>query len=328
MLRYIIKRLLWMIPVILGVLIIVFTISYFTPGDPAASMLGTNYTPESYAALREKLGLDKPFFVQLFNYIWNLISRFDMGKAYSTGQSVAAEMLARFPVTLRLGIFSVLVTMVLGVPLGILSATKQYSVADYSVTSLALIVAAIPNYVLALFALLGFSVKLGWLPISGLGTWDAWILPVAANSLGFVAVIARMTRTSMLEVIRQDYIRTARSKGLREGVIIRRHALPNALIPIVTVIGFQLSYIMAGSIIVETIFSIPGMGMYIMGGITGRDYPIINGTVLVLSMCICVMNLLVDIAYAFIDPRIKAQYAAMGRKARTVKRTAPKTEVA
>lgn len=314
-----------MIPVILGVLIIVFTISYFTPGDPAASMLGTNYTPDQYAALREKLGLDKPFFTQLFNYIWNLISKLDMGKAYSTGHPVASEILARFPVTFKLGILSVMVTLVLGVPLGILSATKQYSIADYSVTSLALVVAAIPNYVLALFALLAFSVKLEWLPISGLETWDAWILPVAANSLGFVAVIARMTRTSMLEVIRQDYIRTARSKGLKESVIIRCHALPNALIPIVTVVGFQLSYILAGSIIVETIFSIPGMGMYIMGGINGRDYPIINGTVLVLSVGICVMNLLVDIAYAFIDPRIKAQYTSVRKKAKAVKQTAALT---
>jgi peptide/nickel transport system permease protein len=307
----------------------VFTISYFTPGDPAASMLGNDYSPEKYEALRIKLGLDKPFFVQLFNYIWNLISRFDMGSAYSTGNSVASEMTARFPVTFRLGIFSVFVTVGLGVPLGILSATKQYSVADYSVTSLALIIAAVPNYVLALFALLAFSVNLQWLPLTGVDTWDAWILPVAANSLGFVAVIARMTRTSMLEVIRQDYIRTARSKGLKENVVIRRHALPNALIPIVTVVGFQLSYILAGSIIVETIFSIPGMGMYIMGGITGRDYPIINGTVLVLSVCICVMNLLVDIAYAFIDPRIKAQYASAKSKTRAVRRSGPeKAEVA
>ncbi len=317
-----------MIPVILGVLLIVFTISYFTPGDPAAAMLGTNYTDQAYADLREKLGLDQPFFVQFFNYLWNLVAHLDMGNSYQTNQSVAGEILSRFPVTYKLGIFSVLVTLVLGVPLGILSATKQYSIADYSVTSLALIVAAIPNYVLAMFAGLIFSVKLGWLPLTGLATWDAWILPVAANSLGFVAVIARMTRTSMLEVIRQDYIRTARSKGLKENVIIRSHALPNALIPIVTVVGFQLSYILAGSIIVETIFSIPGMGMYILGGINGRDYPIINGTVLVLSVGICMMNLLVDIAYAFIDPRIKARYASVKKRAKAIKPDQRKAEVA
>ncbi|MBR6206459.1 MAG: ABC transporter permease [Oscillospiraceae bacterium] len=311
--RYIIKRLLWMIPVILGVLVIVFTISYFTPGDPAMSMLGTNYTEESYVALREKLGLDKPFLVQLWNYLWGLISRGDLGTSYIGSVPVATEVVHRFPITFKLGIMSVIVTTVIGVPLGILSATKQYSVADYTVTSFALIIAAIPNYVFALLGLLLFAVKLGWLPVSGVDSWKSWVMPVAANSFGFIAVIVRMTRTSMLEVIRSDYIRTARSKGLRERLVIWKHAFPNALIPIVTVIGTQLSFIMAGSIIVETIFSIPGMGTYIMTGINSRDYPIINGTVLLLSLCICGMNLIVDIAYAFIDPRIKAQYES-GRK--------------
>ena len=318
-----------MIPVLLGVLVIVFTISYFTPGDPASAMVGSNPLPGAYEEMRAKLGIDRPFIVQLADYIWKLITQFDMGKAYLTGRSVATEILYRAPVTFQLGVYSVLVTLVLGIPLGILSATKQYSVADYSVTSLALIVAAIPNFVLALFAILIFSVNLGWLPITGLASWKSWILPVAANSLGFVAVIARMTRTSMLEVIRQDYIRTARSKGLKESAIIRQHALPNALIPIVTVIGFQLSHIMAGSVIVETIFSIPGMGMYMLGGISGRDYPVIIGTVLMLSLIICVMNLLVDVAYAFIDPRIKAHYTSARKKAKAIKITEPaKTEVA
>ncbi len=313
-----------MIPVMLGVLLIVFTISYFTPGDPAAAMLGTGYTPEAYKALRAQLGLDQPFFVQLFNYIWNLVSRFDLGNSYSTSQPVAGELLVRFPVTFKLGLFSVIVTVMLGIPLGILSATKQYSILDYSVTSLALILAAIPNFVLALFSILAFSVRLGWLPITGLDTWEAWILPVAANSLFFVAFLARITRTSMLEVIRQDYIRTARAKGLKENVIIRRHALPNALVPVITVIGVHMSRIMAGSIIVETIFAIPGMGMYLMSGINQRDYPVINSTVLMLSLTVCVMNLLVDIAYAFIDPRIKAQYVA-GKKKPAVRRKVPET---
>lgn len=307
------KRILWMIPVLLGVLLIVFTISYFTPGDPAMSMLGTSYTEEAYTALRDKLGLDKPFIAQLWDYLRNLVTKFDLGVSYFGGQSVASEIIHRFPITFKLGILSVCVTVLLGVPLGILSATKQYTVADYSVTSLALILAAVPNYVLALFSLLFFSVMLEWLPISGLDSWKSWILPVAANSLSFVAVVARMTRTSMLEVIRQDYIRTAKSKGLKRAAVIWKHAFPNALVPIVTVIGMQLSFIMAGSIIVETIFSIPGMGTYIMGGITSRDYPVINGTVLVLSVCICVMNLAVDIAYAFIDPRIKSQYEGKKR---------------
>ena len=244
MLKYILKRFLWMIPVLLGVLIIVFTISYFTPGDPALTILGTSYTEEAYTALRAKMGLDKPFLVQLWNYIVNLVTKFDLGVSYFGGQSVSSELIHRFPITFKLGILSVAVTVLLGVPLGILSATNQYSVADYSITSFALILAA---------------VKLGWLPISGLDSWQSWILPVAANSLSFVAVVARMTRTSMLEVISQDYVRTAKSKGLKRSGIIWKHAFPNALVPIVTVIGMQLSFIVAGSIIVETIFSIPGM---------------------------------------------------------------------
>lgn len=327
MLSYIIKRILWMIPVLLGVLVIVFTINYFTPGDPALAMLGTSYTPETYEALRAKLGLDQSFFTRLFSYIWDLITKFDLGRSYSTSQPVATEILARFPVTLKLGLLSVIVTVSIGVPLGILSSTKQYSVLDYSVTSLVLILAAIPNFVLALFSILIFSVKLQWLPIVGIETWKAWILPVAANSLLFVAIVARITRTSMLEVIRQDYIRTARSKGLKEGVIVRRHALPNAMVPVVTVIGVHMSYIMAGSIIVETIFAIPGMGMYLMSGINQRDYPVINGTVLMLSLVVCVMNLLIDILYAFIDPRIKAQYVS-GKKKKTKQIAPKKVEVA
>ena len=314
-----------MIPVMLGVLVIVFTISYFTPGDPVTAILGANYTPESYQHLRVQLGLDKPFFVQLFNYFWNLVTQGDMGVSYSTGHPVALEILHRFPVTFKIGIFSVLIMVGLGIPLGILSATKQYSVADYAVTSLALILAAIPSFVMALFAVLLFSVKLRWLPVTGLDSWESYILPLLSNSLGGIAGVARMTRTSMLEVIRQDYIRTARSKGLKEGLVIRRHALKNALIPVVTVIGFMLSMVMAGSIIVETIFAVPGMGMFMMNGISGRDYPVINGCVLVLSLIICVMNLLVDIVYAFIDPRIKALFITSKRKAKASKQAVPKT---
>ncbi len=305
--RYIIKRLLWMIPVLLGVLVIVFTISYFTPGDPALAILGTQYTEEAYIALRAKLGLDKPYLAQLWSYIWNLLHG-DLGTAYIGSVPVAQEVAHRFPLTFRLGIMSVIVTTCVGVPFGIISATKQYTVADYTVTTLALIIAAIPNYVFALLALLLFAVKLHWLPVAGIDTWKHWILPLAANSFGFIAIIVRMTRTNMLEVIRADYIRTARSKGLKERIVIWKHAFPNALIPIVTIIGGQLSFIMAGSIIVETIFSIPGMGTYIMSGINSRDYPIIMGTVVLLSLSISCMNLVVDIVYAFIDPRIKAQY--------------------
>jgi peptide/nickel transport system permease protein len=304
-----------MIPVMLGVLIIVFTISYLAPGDPVTAMLGTSYTAEAHASLSHELGLDKPFIEQLWSYFWNLISHFNMGISYSTKISVSSELAARFPVTVKIGLLSIAAMLVAGVPLGILSAIKQYSVLDVSLTTAALVFAAIPSFVLALLGIILFGVKLGWLPITGLKTWQAWVMPVCANSLAGVAVIIRMTRTTMLEVVRQDYIRTARSKGFAEGVVIRRHALKNCLIPITTVIGAQMAVVLAGSIIVETIFAIPGMGMYMMSGLSSRDYPVINGTVLILSLTVCVLNLLIDIAYALIDPRIKAQYITPKKKA-------------
>ncbi len=311
-----------MIPVMLGVIFIVFTISYMTPGDPVLTILGVNYTPEAYAAKSAELGLDKPFIIQFLNYVWGVVTRFDLGKSYLTSMSVSSEVIHRFPVTFKIGILGVLCTLVLGVPIGILSATKQYSILDYVTTTFALIMAAIPSFCVAMLAILLFSLKLNWLPATGLDTPIAYLLPVLSNSLCGVAVLMRMTRTSMLEVVRQDYIRTARAKGVDEKTVITKHALRNALIPIVTVVGFQMTMIMSGSVVIETIFSIPGMGSYLLTGIVQRDYQVINGCVLLLSLTICVMNLLVDIAYAFIDPRIKAQYSSGKKRTIREKKTA------
>lgn len=308
MLKFVLKRILWIIPVTFGVMFIVFTISYFTPGDPVISILGTNYTQEMYDAKVIELGLDRGFFEQFFSYIWGVVSRFDLGTSYSYKSSVSEEILFRMGPTLKLGVCSVILTAVIGIPMGILSATKQYSPLDYGVTTLSMILASVPNYVLALLMILLFAVKLGWLPVSGLTSWKHWILPILSNALTSVAVVARMSRSSMLEVVRQDYIRTARAKGLGERAVIFRHALKNALMPIITVVGMQLSIVIGGSVIIEAIFSIPGMGSYLMTAINNRDYPVINGCVLVISLAVCIMNLLVDVAYAFIDPRVKAQY--------------------
>ena len=329
MIRYIIKRLLWTIPVMLGVLIVVFTITYLTPGDPVKTILGTGYTPAKYATKAHELGLDKGYFGQLAAYIWNFVTHFNLGKSFMTSIPVTQELAKRIPVTFEIAFLSIIIIMITGLPLGILSATKQYTVLDTSLTSFALILCAIPSFVLALLALVLFGVELKWLPISGLHTWKSWILPVATNALGGTAVIMRMTRTTMLEVIRQDYIRTARSKGLKENVIIRRHALKNCMIPVTTVAGAFLAFLMSGAIIVETIFSIPGLGMYLMGGITARDYPVINGTVILIAFIICAMNLIVDVIYAFIDPRIKSQYISTKRKAKAVQKLiGDKAEVA
>jgi len=302
----------------LGVLIVVFTITYLTPGDPVKTILGTGYTPEKYAVKARDLGLDKGYFGQLGSYIWNLLTHLSMGKSFMSSIPVTTELAHRIPVTFKIALLSIVVIVITGLPLGILSATRQYSLLDTGLTSFALIMCAIPAFVLALLALVLFGVKLKWLPISGLATWKAWILPVATNSLGGTAVIMRMTRTTMLEVIRQDYIRTARAKGLKEGAIVRRHALKNCMIPVTTVAGSFLAFLMSGAIIVETIFSIPGLGMYLMTGITQRDYPVINGTVILIAFIICAMNLIIDVIYAFIDPRIKSQYVSPKRGAKAV----------
>ncbi len=311
MARYIIKRILWIIPIMLVVIIIVFTISYLAPGDPVMSVLGMdNYTPEAYAKKAAEMGLDKGYFAQLGTYIWNLVTKLELGKSYINHVPVSQELATRIPVSFRISLLGILLMIAVGLPIGMISALKQYSVLDITMTSLSLILAATPGFVLALLSALLFGVVLKWLPVTGLKDWKAWILPVACSAAGGVAVYVRMTRTTMLEVIRQDYIRTARAKGLPEGVVVRRHALKNCLIPLVTVVSAFVANVLSGSVIVETIFNIPGMGMYMMGGIQNRDYPIVNGSVLVISALVCVVNLITGISYTFIDPRIKSRFAA------------------
>lgn len=310
MIVYVIKRILWMIPVLLGVIVVVFSITFFTPGDPVQTILGKAATPERYAAKAAELGLDKGYFGQLSSYIWKIATKFDFGKSFSTNRPITMEIQNRLPITFKLNIYGLILMVAVGLPLGMISALKQYSILDTSLTSIALIGAAIPSFILALLCLVLFGVVLRWLPISGLNGWKAWILPVGTPAFEGVAIYLRMTRTTMLEVIRQDYIRTARAKGQKESVVIRRHALKNCLIPLATVFGGFLATLFSGSIIVETIFGIPGMGMYLYNGITARDYPVINGTVFVLSFLICAINLVVDVAYAFIDPRIRSQYTS------------------
>jgi peptide/nickel transport system permease protein len=308
MLRFIAKRLLLMIPIVLGVIFIVYLISYLAPGDPVFTMLGDSYTPERYITLQKQLGIDKPFIVQYFNYIKNVFLHFDFGMSYSYRLPVAREIVSRAPFSIRIGLLSIAFTIVLGIPIGIISATKQRSAADYTVTMISMFFAGMPNFWFALMLMLLFANQLHWLPATGYTTWKHWVLPVLSLGFTTMASVIRMTRSSILEVIRQDYVRTARAKGLSNIVVTYKHVLKNALIPVVTVIGMQLSNILAGSIIVETIFNMPGIGSYIMKGISSRDFPIINGCVVVLSVCVCLVNILVDILYAYLDPRIKAQY--------------------
>ncbi len=303
-----------LVPVLLGVLIIVFTLNFIMPGDPVANQLPVGYTQEDYDIQEAKMGLDKPYLVQLGTYIWGVVSKLDLGTSYYSNRPVSDEIADRVGVTLRIGVLSCLFTVILSLPLGILSAVKQYSVLDYTVTTLTVFLAAIPGFVLALGGILLFSLKLKWLPASGLTTWKHYILPVVCNGLMPVAAVARMTRSSMLEVIRQDYIRTARSKGLKEKNVIFKHALKNALIPVITVIGQQFSMILGGSIIIETIFSIPGMGMLMVNAINTRDYPEVMGITFVLSAFMSILMVIVDLVYASVDPRIKAQFSSSKKR--------------
>lgn len=306
--RFIIKRLLMIIPTLLGILFIIFTINYFTPGDPAQLSLGSNYTEEAYQAKKEEMGLDRPFLVQYLIYVKGVVTKLDLGTSYKTLRPVSEMIGSRIGITLKLGLISSLITIVVGVSIGIISAVKQYSALDYTATTLSVFFSAAPPFWIALMSLILFSLKLGWLPTSGVDTWKHYILPTVCLALSPIALVTRMTRTSMLDVIRQDYVRTARAKGTKETKVIIKHALRNALIPVLTIVGMQLGMMVGGSFIIESVFSIPGIGMLLLNAINNRDYSTIQGTVLVLSLFVCVINLIVDILYAYVDPRIKSQY--------------------
>lgn len=318
MLTYILKRILLLIPVLLGVLIIVFTITYLTPGDPVVSMLGSAYTPERYAEKAAEMGLDKGYLEQLGTYILNVVTKFDFGKSYMTYIPVMEELTARAPITFKIAVITIIIALCVGIPCGVIAATKQYSVLDYGLTSFALLSSAIPSFVLALVFLVLFGVKLKWLPLSGLSSVKHYVMPVMVSAIGGFALITRMTRNSMLETIRQDYIRTARAKGMKMSAVIRKHALKNALIPVITVTGSWLAMLMGGSLIVEMIFTIPGLGTYLYSGITNRDYPVINGSVILTSSIVCIMSIVVDILYTVVDPRIKTQFVKK-KKAKATK---------
>lgn len=312
--RYILKRLLLMIPVVVMVAVLIFTIMYFTPGDPAIIILGPNASLEQLEAKRVELGIDQPYLVQLLNYLKAVFLRFDFGSSFINNRSVSSQILERFPRTLSIATFSVLLSIVAGVPLGIVAAVNQYSWKDNASMFAALIAASMPGFWIAQMMSLLFALKLGWLPATGIDSWKCYILPVVANAIGGIATMARQTRSSMLEVIREDYITTARSKGQAENKVIYWHALRNALIPIVTCAGGAFGFQLGGALVVETVFSIPGLGKYMMDAVSMRDYPAIRGTVIFLAIAFGIVMLIVDILYAYIDPRIKSQYQGKKRR--------------
>lgn len=307
MAKYILKRLLMLIPVMLGVVIIVFSLLYITPGDPVDTLLGDDATPEAVAELREQLGLNGGYFKRLFSYIKNLL-RGDLGICYATKQPVMTRLMQTFPNSLKLAGFAVFLSVALGLTMGIISAVKQYSWFDNIAMALAMVGNAMPNFWQGLLLMLLFALYLHWLPATGFTTWKHMILPAVTIGTSSAAAIARMTRSSMLEVIRSDYIVTARAKGQNELMITLRHALKNALIPVVTTIGMQFGHLLGGAVLTESIFAVPGVGKLMVDAIKARNYPVVQGGVLMIALGYSLVNLMVDILYAYIDPRIRSQY--------------------
>lgn len=304
MLKYILKRGLFLILVLLGVSIIVFTLLYMTPGDPVKLMLGESAAPEAKEQLREELGLNDPFLVQYMNYVKDIVVHQDLGISYVTRRPVMSEIINVFPNTVMLACTSIVIAVILGVVLGIICAVKQYSLIDNFVMAFALIGTSAPIFWIGILMILFFSVKLGWFPPSGYGSIEQMVMPAVALGMQSTAMIARMTRSSMLEVIRQDFVKTARAKGQKEFVVILRHVFGNALIPIITVVGLQFGSLLGGALLTETVFSIPGLGRLMVEAIKMRDYPIVQGSVLFIAACFSLVNLIVDILYVAVDPRI------------------------
>lgn len=319
MTRYILRRLMLMIPVLLGVTILVFTMLYFTGGDPARMIAGEMAPQEQYLEIRAKLGLDDPYFVRYWNYLKGLLVG-DLGVSYLTGLPVSQEILARYPTTMLLASLSIIVAIVIAIPLGIIAAVKQNSFVDSTARGIALIGVSMPNFWQSLIFILIFAVNFRWLPASGFYGPKYWVLPAFVIGFSTASSILRTTRSSMLETIRQDYIRTAKAKGASNRRVIWIHALQNALIPVLTIVGLRFGNALGGSIVIESIFAIPGLGKLMVDAIKARNYPVVQGGVLLIAISFSIINLLVDILYAYVDPRIRSQYSGAARFLRKQKK--------
>lgn len=329
--RYILKRLLNLIPVLLGITLLVFLLLHLIPGDPAQILAGERATPETVEAIREQLGLNQPLPVQYFLFLGNLL-RFNLGNSIISGTPIIQEITTRWPATFELAVAAMLIALILGIPAGVLAAVRKNSALDHLTMSGSLLGVSMPVFWLGLLLIYLFAVNLQWLPpglrisheafqpITGFyvldallqGNWNVFkdvlahlILPALTLSTIPLAIIARITRSAMLEVLSQDYIRTARAKGVLERWVIFKHALKNALLPVVTIIGLQFGALLGGAILTETIFTWPGIGSWIYDGILNRDYPVVQAGVIFVSISFVLINLLVDISYAFLDPRIQ-----------------------
>ena len=307
MLKFTMKRLVYLVLVLVGVSFLVFLLLYMTPGDPVRMMLGESATPEAQAELRLELGLDDPFLVQYGRYIKNIVVHQDLGTSYSTRRPVLDEIMTVFPNTVKLATAAIIIAVILGTFLGIVSAVRQNSLLDNAVMVLALIGTSAPIFWIGILMIILFSVNLGWLPPSGFGSFKQLIMPALALGMQSTAVVARMTRSSMLEVIRQDFVKTARAKGQKESVVIMKHVFRNALIPVITVVGLQFGTLLGGAMLTEVAVSIPGVGRLMIEAIKERDFPIVQGSVLFVAACFSLVNLAVDLLYAVVDPKVSKE---------------------
>lgn len=303
MIKFIIRRLFQLIPVLFGVTLLVFLIMHLTPGNPAQIMAGEQAPPEVVERIEQQLGLNDPYHIQYLNFVKG-VAQFDFGTSMRNNMPIADEIKPKLLVTLELSIYSTILSVFLGIIAGVVSAVRKYTFSDIAIMILALLGISMPNFWLGLMLMQWFSVKLGWFPPTGWGSASQVVLPVIALGTGGAAIIARMTRSSMLDVLSQDYIRTARAKGVKERVVIFRHALKNALIPVVTVIGLQFGGLLSGAVITENVFAINGVGRYIVDGITARDFPQVQAGIIIISIIFVLVNLIVDISYSYLNKRI------------------------
>ena len=312
--RYILKRLAMMIFVLLGVAFVVFSIMEMSPGDPARMMLADNATFEEIQAFNEKFNLDRPFLVRFFDYMVNLITKFDFGTSWLTSRPVLGTLLERVPITLIIAFGSIAFASLIGVTLGVVSAVKQYSALDYFARVTAMLCAAIPVFWLGMLLATLFAMKLHWLPASGVGSWKHFVLPIVTLGIPYSARILRSTRSYMLEAVRQDYVRTARAKGVPERLVIWKHAFNNVCLPVINSIGVYIGGLLGGAVVTETVFGCNGLGQFIINSVKRKDIPSVTGGTVFLAMIFSLILLSVDLIHASIDPRIKARYSKGGKK--------------
>ena len=308
MIRYVIKRLLVLIPIMLGVSFLVFTILNIVPGDPARVILGENATAEEVAQLNHELGYDLPFVTRYINFLVGVVTRFDFGNSYRTGAPVLEDVLNRLPTSITVAVCSIVGAVVIGVPLGIYSAVKQYSVMDNVLRFIGIFLASVPPFWLGMLLIFTFALNMRILPSSGVSNWKGYILPSLALALPYASAMLRFTRSAMLETIRQEYIKTARAKGIPEMRVLVAHALKNAALPIITIVGTSFGGLLGGAVVTESVFSLPGLGTLLVMGIRMKDIPVVMGATVFYAFMFGFIMLLVDLLYAFADPRIKAKY--------------------